>query len=171
MDLELDLQVEQAGIEVPALAEFRRWVAAALEGRRKRAELTIRVVGEGEGRALNQRFRGQDKPTNVLSFPFEVPPGIDESDPIHYLLGDLVICADLVHREAQDLGKPPGAYWAHLVVHGVLHLLDYDHLTDDEAAEMEGLETTILGGLGFPPPYEPTAEPPTHATGSLTSSS
>lgn len=159
MDLELDLQLETVGADAPSQAELSRWVAAALEGRRERAELTIRVVGEEEGRELNRRYRGQDRPTNVLSFPFDAPPWIDAGDPIHDLLGDLVICADLVRREAQEQGKPVAAHWAHLVVHGVLHLLDYDHLTDAEAAEMEGLETAVLGGLGFPSPYQPESEP------------
>jgi probable rRNA maturation factor len=161
LDLELDLQLqlEAAGADVPSLSDLRRWVAATLEGRRERAELTLRVVGEAEGRDLNRRYRGQDRPTNVLSFSFEAPPGIDAADPIHDFLGDLVICADLVRQEAQDQGKPVAAHWAHLVVHGVLHLLDYDHLTEDEANQMEGLETAVLGGLGFPPPYEPAPEP------------
>lgn len=169
MELELDLQVPHPGAEVPALAEFRRWVGAALRrSRERRVELTVRVVDEAESRALNGRFRGQDRPTNVLSFPFEVPPGIDADDPARDLLGDLVICADLVRREAQEQDKPVAAHWAHLVVHGVLHLLDYDHIADDEAAEMESLETAILGELGFPPPYEPRMEQPRHAApGSL----
>lgn len=171
MELELDLQVAHPGAAVPTLAELRCWVGAALRRSRERAELTVRVVDEGESRALNGRFRGQDRPTNVLSFPFEVPPGIGADDPAHDLLGDLVICADLVRREAQEQGKPVAAHWAHLVVHGVLHLLDYDHTADDEATEMEALETAILGELGFPPPYEPRTEQPSHASpGSLTDS-
>jgi probable rRNA maturation factor len=159
LDLDLDLQLETADPGVPPMVDLRRWAMAALEGRRVRAELTIRVVGEVEGRELNRHYRGQDRPTNVLSFPFDVPPGIDPGDAIHDFLGDLVICADLVRREAQEQGKPVAAHWAHLVVHGILHLLDYDHLTDEDAAQMEGLETAILGGLGFPPPYQPDTEP------------
>ena len=159
MDLELDLQLEASGNDVPPPSALRQWVAAVLGDRRERAELTIRVVGEEEARGLNRRFRGQDRPTNVLAFPFEEPPGIAEDDPVHDYLGDLVICADLVQREAREQGKPVTAHWAHLVVHGVLHLLDYDHLTDPEAAQMEGLETAILGGLGFPPPYEQEGGP------------
>lgn len=159
LELELDLQLETAGTDAPPLSDLERWVSATLEGRRDRVELTIRVVGELEGRELNRRYRGQDRPTNVLSFPFDAPPWIDVGDPIHDLLGDLVICADLVRREAAEQGKPVAAHWAHLVVHGVLHLLDYDHLTDEKATEMEGLETAILSGLGFPPPYQPESEP------------
>jgi len=154
LDLELDLQVVADGVWVPSRAQLERFSAAALDGRRERAELTIRVVDEQESRALNLRYRGQDKPTNVLSFPFEPPPGIAQDSPVVDLLGDLVICAGLVQREALDQGKETLAHWAHLVVHGILHLIDYDHLGEAEAAEMEGLETAVLQGLGFPPPYE-----------------
>ena len=154
VDVDLDLQVATAEPDLPAQRDLARWAAAALEGRRARAALTIRIVDESEGRAINLQYRGQDRPTNVLSFPFEAPPGIADPGEIADLIGDLVVCAPVVRREAQDQGKGEPAHWAHLVVHGVLHLLDYDHITDPEAAEMEGLETAILQGLGFPPPYE-----------------
>jgi probable rRNA maturation factor len=154
VDLDLDLQVASAESGIPSEPELARWAAAALEGRRTRAGLSVRVVDELESRDLNLRWRGQDKPTNVLSFPFDLPPGIPADDPVAALLGDLAICAPVVHREALEQGKQASAHWAHLVVHGVLHLLDYDHGTDAEAAEMEGLETVVLSGLGFPSPYE-----------------
>jgi probable rRNA maturation factor len=158
VELELDLQVATDSPGVPPESAFARWAAAALEGRRDRTTMTIRVVDPPEGAALNLRFRGLDRPTNVLSFPFAPPPGL----PVHdgadgcpdRLIGDLVICADVVEREAREQGKDPTAHWAHMVVHGVLHLLGYDHANDAEAAEMEGLETAILEGLGFPRPYE-----------------
>lgn len=153
MDLDLDLQIATDMGGLPGQSELDHWSRAALEGRREHAAITIRVVDEPEGRALNLRYRGLDRPTNVLSFPFEAPPGLTPEE-TGYLIGDLVICAPVVAREAAGQGKRLCAHWAHLVVHGVLHLLDYDHLTDDEAAEMELLETAILGGLGFPPPYE-----------------
>jgi probable rRNA maturation factor len=156
--LDLDLQVATEEPECPDEADLARWAEAALEGRRERAALTVRLVGEEESRELNLAYRGLDKPTNVLSFPFELPPGIDREDPVAALLGDLAICAPLVHREALEQGKERPAHWAHLVVHGVLHLLDYDHRTDQEAAEMEALETVILAALGFPPPYEESTE-------------
>ena len=163
MDLDLDLQIATAATGLPAAADFDRWTRAALEGRRERATLTIRIVDAAEGLELNQRFRGQDRPTNVLSFPFEAPPGLPElpgEDRIDDLLGDLVICAPVVSCEATEQGKTESAHWAHLVVHGVLHLLGFDHLTEAEAETMEGLETTIMGRLGFPPPYtEPPAAP------------
>ncbi|WP_295383794.1 rRNA maturation RNase YbeY [uncultured Thiodictyon sp.] len=159
MELDLDLQVATAAPDLPTQPDFERWAVAALEGRRERATLTIRIVDVTEGQALNLYYRGQEHPTNVLSFPFEAPPGLpgEEADD---LLGDLVICAAVVSREAQEQGKPAPAHWAHLVVHGVLHLLGEDHLNDPEAEQMEGLETDILGRLGFPPPYAETPVTP-----------
>ncbi len=154
VDLDLDLQLATDCLGLPASAQFERWVMAALAGRRARAKLTIRVVDVHESQALNLLYRGMDQPTNVLSFPFELPPGPGADDPLADLLGDLVICAEVVRREALEQHKEPSAHWAHMVVHGVLHLLDYDHMTDLDASEMETLETTILCGLGFPPPYE-----------------
>lgn len=150
MELELDVQNATGSLDVPTPDELAHWTEAALLGRRECAELTIRLVDEIEGAELNRRYRGREGPTNVLSFPFEPPPGLGHCD----LLGDLVICAPVVEREAREQGKRASAHWAHMVVHGVLHLLGYDHLTDVEASEMEGLETAILGGLGFAPPYE-----------------
>lgn len=155
MNLELDLQITCPAPALPAEAQFRTWAAAALAGRREAAELTIRVVDEVEGTQLNQRYRGRPGPTNVLSFPFDPPPGLPPQD----LIGDLVICAPLVAREAALQGKPQDAHWAHLVVHGTLHLLGYDHLTDPDAEEMEAMETVILAGLGFPSPYEAPESP------------
>ena len=155
VDLDLDLQLaNRKPAELPLPTRFEEWVRAVLDGRRERAALTIRVVDSDESQALNLQYRGLDKPTNVLSFPFELPPGLEMDDPISELLGDLVICVDVVQREALEQGKESGAHWAHMVVHGVLHLLDYDHITDTGAAEMEALETAILSGLGFPNPYE-----------------
>lgn len=163
VDLDLDLQVALEAAEaanLPGEPDFARWTAAALEGRRERAALTIRIVAAPEGQALNLRFRGRDQPTNVLSFPFAAPPGLCGVDEMDDLLGDLVICADVVRCEALEQGKAASAHWAHLVVHGVLHLLDYDHVTESAAVVMEGLETAILVKLGFPPPYEETPESP-----------
>ncbi|NEX22955.1 rRNA maturation RNase YbeY [Thiorhodococcus mannitoliphagus] len=153
VDLDLDLQIATAQAELPKQDQFEHWTRAALAERRERATLTIRIVDPAESQALNLQYRGHDKPTNVLSFPFELPPGLSADDGLADLLGDLVICAEVVRCEALDQGKDPLAHWAHMVVHGALHLLDYDHLTDSEAAEMEALETAILCGLGFPPPY------------------
>ena len=145
--LELDLQLAGDFESVPEAGEFRQWVATAL-GDHGKTELTIRVVGTEESRELNRSFRGKDRATNVLSFPAELPPGIAVP-----LLGDIVICAPLVAQEAQAQGKPLQAHWAHLTVHGVLHLLGHDHQQDDEAAIMESLEIRLLASLGFENPY------------------
>jgi probable rRNA maturation factor len=135
---------------VPAPASFRRWVEAALKGarRRKAAEVAIRIVDAGEGQALNLQYRGRDYATNVLSFPADLPPGVNLP-----LIGDLVICAPVVAREAAEQGKKPADHWAHLTVHGTLHLLGYDHIEEAEAEAMEALETRILAGLGIADPY------------------
>ena len=176
MELTLDVQLATRANDLPSPKQLRAWVAAAVARGsaepRAVTELTIRIVGEREGAALNQRFRGRSGATNVLSFPFEAPElpvrasrrdqdaealfNHDDELALQFdaLIGDLVICAPVVQREALEQGKPLEAHWAHLVVHGVLHLLGHDHLEPAEAERMEGLETEILGRLGFPPPYE-----------------
>lgn len=149
MTLDLDLQIALDMPGLPAEADLRRWAEAALVGAdyQKDAELTIRIVNEAEITALNESYRHKQGPTNVLSFPFEPPPEI-----VTPLLGDIVICAPVVLHEAINQGKAVAAHWAHLVAHGVLHLLGYDH--DEEQAEaMESLEVRILEGLGYPDPY------------------
>lgn len=135
---------------VPAEQDFERWVEAALKAINLSAdsELSIRIVSSQESQALNSQYRNKDKPTNVLSFPCELPEGIDIP-----LLGDLAICASLVQEEALEQHKSDTAHWAHLVVHGTLHLCGYDHIDDTEAEEMEALEILILKTLGFKNPY------------------
>jgi probable rRNA maturation factor len=135
---------------VPSAASFREWVAAALTGARRKgpAELSIRIVGAREGRSLNRRYRGKDYATNVLSFPVELPRGVTSP-----LLGDLVVCAPVAAREAREQGKPLRNHYAHLTVHGTLHLLRFDHQAAREAARMEALETRILASLGIANPY------------------
>ncbi|VAW76907.1 Metal-dependent hydrolase YbeY, involved in rRNA and/or ribosome maturation and assembly [hydrothermal vent metagenome] len=128
--------------------DFEGWVKAALEGIEHPVELVIRMVDEVEGGELNQRYRNMDRPTNVLSFAFEVPPGAESNH-----LGDLVICTPVVMREAQEQGKTVSEHLAHLVVHGVLHLCGFDHQTNDEAELMELREKTILQRLGIEDPY------------------
>jgi len=144
----LGYAVPRAG--VPAAASFRRWVDAALRGARwrKHTELSIRLVDADEGRALNLAYRGKDYATNVLSFPAELPSGVNLP-----LIGDLAICAPVVRREAAEQHKRERDHWAHLTVHGVLHLLGHDHLDETEAEAMEALETRILAGLGIADPY------------------
>lgn len=140
--------VPRAGI--PSSTSFRHWVDAALRGakRRKATELSIRIVDTDEGRALNRDYRGKDYATNVLSFEAELPPDLKLP-----LIGDLAICAPVVAREAAEQGKRERDHWAHLTVHGVLHLLGYDHIEDAEAEVMEALETRILAALGIADPY------------------
>lgn len=133
---------------IPDEAILRDWVAAALTGRRGQTELTLRIVDEVEIATLNATYRHTSGPTNVLSFPFEAPPGV----PLP-LLGDLVICAPVLEREARAQGKTLEAHWAHMVVHGCLHLLGHDHLCAGEAAVMETREIEILSTLGYPDPY------------------
>ncbi|WP_428610309.1 rRNA maturation RNase YbeY [Sedimenticola sp.] len=157
MNLLLEVQrvVEDDGI--PGPMQFQAWAEAALNGRLEQAELVVRIVGLEESRQLNHEYRGQDKPTNVLSFPFEVPEVVTD-DPVGDLLGDLVICAPVVADEAAAQNKPLEAHWAHMLVHGVLHLLGFDHTTDAEAEQMEGLEVEILESLGFSDPYQSERE-------------
>lgn len=133
---------------LPAATSFRKWAAAAAKGRIRKADLAIRVVDEKEGRALNHHYRGKDYATNVLSFPADLPEGVDLP-----LLGDLVICAPVVAREAREQGKDLAAHYAHLTVHGVLHLLGLDHEDEREAEAMEQIEREVLAGLGLPDPY------------------
>jgi probable rRNA maturation factor len=134
---------------VPGAGDFERWVAAALAGRRDEWEMAIRLVDEPESRALNRDYRGHDRPTNVLSFPADLPEGVTLP-----LLGDLVICACVVRREAAAQGKTPTAHWAHLTVHGVLHLLGFDHMDSVEADTMEAEERDIMAQLGYDDPYQ-----------------
>ncbi len=185
MSLNLWLEIDEALVAaplaaggLPSEADFQRWGEAVLALLRERAvvlddaslstavqsgeplELAIRVVGDDESRALNNDYRGKDKPTNVLSFPAELPEMVlaelDERP-----LGDLVICAPVVAREADEQGKPLAAHWAHMTVHGMLHLLGHDHIEATDAAVMEPLEIAILARLGWDDPYddEPAGTP------------
>lgn len=146
LDVSVSYGLPRAGL--PAAASFRKWAAAAAQGRILRADLAIRLVDTKEGRSLNRHYRGKDHPTNVLSFPAELPEGVNLP-----LLGDLVICAPVVAREAAEQGKPLNAHYAHLTVHGVLHLLGLDHEDEREAEAMERLEREILADLGVADPY------------------
>ena len=152
LDVAVGYALPRAGI--PAANSFRKWVAAALAGRIREADPAIRIVGAREGRALNRHYRGKDYATNVLSFPAELPDGLPEGVRLP-LLGDLVICAPVVAREAKEQRKPVAAHYAHLTVHGALHLLGWDHEDPREAECMEQLEREILAGLGLPDPYQP----------------
>ncbi|MBU2985253.1 rRNA maturation RNase YbeY [Saccharophagus degradans] len=148
----LTIDIQQASTsdasQLPSDEQFEIWVEAALQQRMSEAELSVRIVDEDESQALNLHYRGKDKPTNVLSFPCELPDGVELP-----LLGDLVICAQVVAKEALEQGKLLHAHWAHMVVHGTLHLLGYDHIDDGEAEEMEAIEIQVLLELGYPNPY------------------
>ena len=150
--LHVDIQTASSD-PVPAEEDIRHWIAAALDGRcaQEDVEVSVRLVDCDEMERLNETFRGKHGATNVLSFPAELPA--DLSLP---LLGDIVICASVVRSEAAAQGKSVSAHWAHMTVHGTLHLLGYDHIDEDEAAIMEALETAILGKLDFPCPYQLT---------------
>ena len=134
--------------KIPAPREFRAWVRAALKQIHRDAEVALRVVGEDESAYFNKTFRRKRGPTNVLSFPAQLSPDIPEP-----LLGDLVICAPVVAREAREQRKPIIAHWAHMTVHGTLHLVGFDHQTKRDAQKMEALEVVILSKLGFRDPY------------------
>ena len=142
--------VTDAGTEVPDEEESKGWVTTVfMVLERKQQALTVRIVGEPEMTALNLRYRNNDRSTNVLSFPFEPPPGM-----LSEVLGDIAICAAVVEREAILQEKPLLAHWAHIIVHGILHLCGYDHQQDHVAVVMETLEVSILETLGFPDPYQ-----------------
>lgn len=151
MSVRVEVQYALPRRGLPTSQDFRAWALAALAGRRERAEMVVRVVDTDESAQLNETYRHKKGPTNVLSFPFEAPVGLELS-----LLGDIVICAPVVAREAREQGKEERAHWAHMTVHGVLHLLGHDHQDEEEAGVMENLEREILTRMGYPDPYGET---------------
>lgn len=154
MTYQIDIESNSQSQLLPALPELERWISAALQSQQfEEAEVSVYIVDEAEGRELNAQYRGKDYPTNVLSFPADIAEEVGIP-----LLGDLVICAPVVEREAQEQGKTLPAHWAHMLVHGTLHLVGFDHIDDDEAEIMETLETQIVTGLGYPAPYQDIVE-------------
>lgn len=154
MAYQIDIESNSQSQQIPALAELERWISAALQSEEfEDAEVSVYIVDEDEGQELNAQYRGKDYPTNVLSFPADIAAEVGVP-----LLGDLVVCAPVVEREAQEQGKSLQAHWAHMLVHGTLHLLGFDHIEDDEAEAMEALETQIVTGLGYPAPYQDITE-------------
>jgi len=145
----LDVSYGLSRLGLPAAASFRRWTRLALGSRRRATVIALRLVGEAEGRQLNQQFRGRDYATNVLSFPADVA-GL-KGAPL--ILGDIAICAPVVLREAVEQGKPARAHFAHMSLHGVLHLLGHDHQQEAEAERMEAIERRLMRELGFADPY------------------
>ncbi len=142
------IQVASREKSLPAEDNLQQWAQTALGPNAADAEVVIRIVDEEESRRLNNRYRGRDKSTNVLSFPFEAPPGV----PVKHI-GDLVVCAPVVAAEARMQGKPLEHHWAHMIVHGILHLRGHDHATEEDAGHMESLEQELLHGMGIPDPY------------------
>jgi probable rRNA maturation factor len=161
--IEIAVQIATSRKGVPHASSLSQWARSAYVASRRRkavgAELTIRVIGAAESRRLNRTWRAKDKPTNVLSFPGDglSPSAPYALQPTVAVLGDLAICAPVVAREAREQGKQVQAHWAHMVIHGVLHLMGYDHENDRDARAMESLETRVLAQLGYPHPYESNA--------------
>lgn len=149
MTVTVDFQVATEAQGLPQQAEVELWATTALSFIEDDCELSIRLVDEAESAELNGQYRGKDYPTNVLSFPFDAPVALSPR-----LLGDLVICVQVVEREAEEQNKPLAHHWAHMVVHGCLHLLGYDHIEDEEAQEMEALEVELLASLNIANPYD-----------------
>ena len=150
--IELDFQLASNETGIPSETQCLAWLGQFLPEFQDHSEITIRIVDEAESQGLNHQYRGKDYPTNVLSFPADVPPYVTEEMDFP-LLGDLVICAQVVIREANEQNKTQQAHWAHMLVHGTLHLLGYDHIEDIEAEQMEAIEIEILQKMGFPNPY------------------
>jgi probable rRNA maturation factor len=145
--MRVNIQIATQNNEVPELGHIVKWAEHALQRHASEAEMTVRVVDIDEGRRLNELWRKGTGATNVLAFP------IDASEVAPQLLGDVVVCASLANAEAQRDGKSSNAHWAHLVIHGTLHLLGYDHVEEVGAAEMERVERTLLADLSYPDPY------------------
>ena len=144
----LEIQIASKEGHLPLDEQLQEWARIALEQEVADAEIVIRIVDEEESRRLNDKYRGRDKPTNVLSFPFEAPLGV----PVNHI-GDLVVCAPVVSAQARSQGKPLEHHWAHMIVHGILHLRGYDHMTEEDAGHMESLEQDLLQSMGIPDPY------------------
>lgn len=145
---QIEIQTVFASESLPDQQQIQRWVDAALEDYNQDTEIVVRIVGEQESAELNEQYRHKSGPTNILSFPVDVPEGIELD-----LLGDLVICAPVLEKEALEQNKALMHHWAHIVVHGVLHLLGYDHIDDNEAELMENKEIAILNKLHINNPY------------------
>ena len=145
----IELQLACPIASVPGSTEIQSWAASVTEALGLSGDLCLRVVDEQESCALNSRYRDRPEPTNVLSFPVELPPGVKAA-----IIGDLAICAPVVEREAREQGKEVRAHWAHMVVHGILHLAGHHHETPSRAQAMEALEVELLAALGFSSPYQ-----------------
>jgi len=150
MTINITIQNNSTALTIPSEPDLEGYTMAALSGRIDNTEMTIRIVDEEESAELNKNYRNKSGPTNVLAFPAELPKAI--RDEIN-ILGDIVVCAPIVEKEAIEQEKAFGAHWAHLIIHGTLHLLSYHHQDEESAQEMEKIEVDILAELGFPNPY------------------
>jgi len=150
MSTDVEVQYASEEPQLPSEIQINNWVETALQRYSQRFSLCIRIVDSDESQSLNNQYRGKDKPTNVLSFSFDMPECVDAEIEI---LGDLVVCASIVAAEAKEQNKALFDHWAHMIVHGVLHLLGFDHIKDSEALEMEQLERDILAVLSIADPY------------------
>lgn len=152
MNYQIDIESNSQSQQVPSTEKIEYWITSALESQQlTAAEVSVYIVDEAESQELNSQYRNKDKPTNVLSFPADLHEEIDIP-----LLGDLVICAPIVERETQEQGKTLDAHWAHMLVHGTLHLLGFDHIDDAEAEIMEAIETKLITAMNYPDPYTET---------------
>ena len=148
MTIETVLLNNETGLDIPSLSQFNSWVKTVIEFHKKEFQVSIEIVDKDTSQDLNKTYRNKDKPTNVLSFPLDLPEFVEE-----ILIGDLAICAKVVKQEAKQQNKMPDHHWAHLTIHGCLHLLGYDHIDDKEAEEMEAIEIKLLKQLGIENPY------------------
>ncbi|WP_022944678.1 rRNA maturation RNase YbeY [Pseudoalteromonas ruthenica] len=148
MTTTVDLQLACEFDNLPSAEQFQRWAALVLDELKPNSEITIRISNAEESQSLNHNYRGKDKPTNVLSFEFDAPPGVELP-----LVGDLIICPEVVYRESLEQQKSFHDHFAHMVVHGCLHLLGYDHINDADAQEMEAIEKRLLATIDISDPY------------------
>jgi probable rRNA maturation factor len=149
MSYQIDIEINSIDKHIPSIENIEHWISVALHSDElANAEVSVYIVDEAESQALNFQYRNKNNPTNVLSFPADIPEEVGVP-----LLGDLVVCAPVIAREAREQGKKLDAHWAHILIHGTLHLLGYDHIEDDEADVMEALETLLITQMNFPAPY------------------
>jgi len=151
MHIDIQYALDQHSDYLPDANQILCWANTVLNSQNVNGEVTVRIVTTEEITLLNENYRHKPSPTNVLSFPADLPDIVDLP-----LLGDIILCAEVINFEAENQNKTAPAHWAHMVIHGILHLLGFDHITDTEAKQMETLETEILSGLGYANPYIPT---------------
>ncbi|MCW8935224.1 MAG: rRNA maturation RNase YbeY [Gammaproteobacteria bacterium] len=155
LDIQLADDISESIEEPPSSRLLNTWAQAAWQGEdSSEPVLSLRIVSAAESQQLNNDYRGKNKPTNVLSFPMQIEQQFDDVPMADMMLGDLAICAEVVEREALQQHKTTEAHWAHMVVHGMLHLQGYDHIEEQDAQQMESLETAIMQQLGFLDPYQ-----------------